>query len=260
MRLRKLSNHWMLSICTIALLVSLAGCVYLRLLEFKNQLVDFDKHFSTQVENSHFVLHFKDPMLYEKDITYLTEVDPSKKEPYKSGEKWIYAFAREAEKGQKAPEGPDLIFTMTTNDEDQLNSTQFSEVFLQIIPHEFLEYSLRSLGKAKVDTNKRHVYAKIENVDEDILNLPTQDEVVETLGEPNQVENQKDITLLVYKYQLRGTESTGEEDDPGKAEARLQFSHECNLLVEAKCRFAGLKLSIDYRKWLKKDDKPIASS
>ncbi len=267
MRLRKIPSHvWML-LCMLVIIIGLAGCVYLRLLEFKNQLDDFDQNFATHVEDSHFVLFFKDPMLYEKDITYLTEVDPSQKDQLGAGEKWVYTFARTSEDEDSEDEttalaGPNLIFTITTNHEDKMNSARFSEVFLEIIPPKFFEYSLRAMGNAEVDTKKRHVYAKIENVDKDMLNLPTREELVEKLGIPNKVEEEenKDYTLLVYKYRLKGTQPTEKKDDPGKAEARLQFNKDSNLLVEVKCQFAGLKLSIDYRKWLNQDKNPIASS
>ena len=76
---------------TLILMLVLSGCVYLRLLKFKHQLVKFDEFFRVEVTDR-FTLHFLKPMLFAKDFIHLSKFQPSRKHPLPNGERWNYIF------------------------------------------------------------------------------------------------------------------------------------------------------------------------
>lgn len=247
-----LANNGFGLMCSLLLLFCVSGCVYLRLLTFKNQLKEFDRYFEVEVDQ-HYTLHFKKPILYSKDIRYLAKIDASRKEEHPEKKTWTYVFQKVIEDNQVQKEKP-LTFTFRFNQKDKLNSISLSPIFLYIVPEDFLTLSFRSLGSAEVDTKKRRVYGDSEVYSEQVLRPPKRDKILKGLGIPSSIETGNDHVILKYTYGLVGGDDLGQDQNKGKADVNLKFDPETDELIHMKGNFAGMKLSINYEKLIKKSE------
>jgi hypothetical protein len=234
------------SIAGIALLLS--GCVYLRLLETQMQIADFDLHFHVSAAE-HFTLHFHTPTLLSGDFTELSGIEPSQRQVLPSGKRHDYVFEKVDKDGQvqRSPAG-NLVFALTFDDKDRLLSWDFSPVFLAIAPAAFLEASLRSLGHASVDKVGRRVEVDSSNLEKVVAELPPRSSVVAALGEPQEIAERPDSLRYVYRFRLDGRAVDESHEKNRYAEAKLYFDKQTDRLRKMSGRFAGLKLSINYRK------------
>ncbi len=246
------TNYGLGILCSVLILLFVSGCVYLRLLAFKNQLKEFDRYFEVEVDQ-HYTLHFKKPMLYSKDIRYLAKIDASRKEEHSEKKSWTYVFEKVVKDNQLQKEKP-LMFTFRFNQKDKLNSISLSPIFLYIVPEDFLTLSFRSLGSAEVDTKKRRVYGDSEVYSEQVLRPPKRDKILKGLGIPGSIETENDQVILKYTYRLVGGDDLGEDQNKGKADVNLNFDPETDELILMKGNFAGMKLSINYEKLIKKSE------
>lgn len=95
MHRRHLANALILTL----LLSFLSGCVYIRLLKFKNQLHDFDDNVVVQKEEG-LSLIFPKPVVRDEDFVFITESQPSRISLVSSEPKiedWDWRFEKEIE-------------------------------------------------------------------------------------------------------------------------------------------------------------------
>ncbi|MGX2039356.1 hypothetical protein ACWJKU_04370 [Methylocaldum sp. MU1018] len=227
------------------LLLALSGCVYLRLLEAKNQLADFERNFRIQVADGQFHLHFLNPVLLSEDFRYLTKLHPSRIEKLPEGYRWYLDF-RQTNNPARTDET--IVFGMTFNGKNQLSRWDFSPVFLEMAPAAFLEASIRSLGKGKVDEGRRQLKVNPEDLPKVSAAPPNRKKILEVLGPPAEESAKDGMTLYTYRFKAE-TVPVGEENEKKRiAEARLYFDPSTDELVKMSSRFAGLKIAIDYRR------------
>ena len=100
-----------------ALLLSLNGCVYLRLLELKNQFAEFDKYFRVEA-GEHFVVRFLHPVLYLDDFSELAKIEPTRVENLPVGRRSVQVYRKLDRNGAPQP-GVDIVFTLDFNKEDR---------------------------------------------------------------------------------------------------------------------------------------------
>ena len=232
----------------LAMLLLLAGCVWLRLLEIKNQLSDFEENFRVEVADQHFIVHFLDPVLLSEDFVYLSKLQPSRIEKLASGSsKWYLDFRIDPAK-EESQKKKRVTFTMTYNSEDRLAAFDFSPLFLEIAPAAFLEASIRSLGLGQVDQDKRQLKVNPEDLPKLTAQLPKIEAITSVMGKPASEHTENGLKILVYRFKADAMPVDPEYADRRLAEAWLYFDPKRNELVRLKGRFAGLKLSIDYRK------------
>jgi hypothetical protein len=234
----------------LPLLTFLSGCVWLRLLDTQQQIAEFDRHFYVE-SGEHFVLHFLHPKLYSDDFVTLSGLKPTLISPLSDGQRWQLKFRKIPPPGNAAGPGADLIFDLTFNPADLLVRWDFPPEFLAIAPAEFLEASLRSLGRAKINEGKRQLSADASTLPKLAATLPEMAQVTRTLGEPLEVENRPDGRLYVYRYLLDGQAVEPEYEKNREAVAKLLFDPTTRRLLKMSGRFAGLKISIDYRRFSK---------
>jgi len=226
-------------------LFSLSGCVYLRLLEAKNQLADFERNFRVQVAGGYFHLDFLNPVLLSDDFRYLTKLHPSRIEKLPQGYKWYLDF-RQTESG--ALPGKTIVFGMTFDRENRLSGWDFSPVFLEMAPAAFLEASIRSLGKGKVDEGRRQLKVDAEDLPKVSPPPPNRQKILDVLGSPAEQSVKDGMTLYVYRFKADAI-PVGEEDEKRRiAVAKLYFNPVTDELIKMSSRFVGLKVAIDYRK------------
>ena len=225
----------------------LSGCVWLRLLDTQRQISEFDQHFYVE-SGEHFILHFLHPKLYSDDFVTLSGVKPSHVAPLSEGQRWRLNF-RKIDAQRNTSAAKDLAFDLTFNPANLLVRWDFPPEFLAIAPAEFLEASLRSLGKAKINEGKQQLSADASTLPTLNNALPEVSHVTKTLGEPLEVENRPDGQLYVYRYLLDGVAVDEAHEKNREAVAKLLFDPVTHRLLKMSGRFAGLKISIDYRRF-----------
>jgi len=226
-------------------LLTLSGCVYVRLLEAKNQLADFERNFRVQVTDDYFHLDFLNPVLLSDDFRYLTKLHPSRIEKLSQGYRWYLDF-HQMDSGDQP--GKTIVFGMTFNGKGKLSGWDFSPVFLEMAPAAFLEASIRSLGKGKVDEGRRQLKVDAEDLPKVSAPPPNRKKILEVLGSPAEQAEKDGMTLYVYRFKAEAI-PTGEEDEKRQvAVAKLYFNPVTDELIKMSSRFVGLKIAIDYRR------------
>ena len=245
-------------VCLILIFMS-TGCVYLRLLEIMNQLKDFDRNYRIEV-NQVLTVHSLDPVLYSKDVLYLTKVEPSVVTEDKPGFRWTYRFEKMNKDGRTVEQGKDIIFEMVFNEQKRIYQFKFHEVFLKLAPPEFIELSLRALGNAKIDQRDRRVDANPDVWYGKKLKAPLAAVIIPRLGEPAREETVDPNRTVVYKYRLTVPEGSTIPEDKRIAEVNLVFNQHTNELFKMVIRFAGMKLSVNYQKLIERSKKMLPAS
>jgi hypothetical protein len=133
-------------------------------------------------------------------------------------------------------------------------------LFLQIAPPEFLEASFRSLGGAEINEGKKQLRAKAEFIDKISADLPKKSVVLQQLGEPLEIENEDKQEIYKYQFHLDAREVEEGYEDRTLSEVKLTFDKETTELVKMAGRFAGLKISINYRNFQEEDESKVATA
>ncbi len=231
----------------LAALLVLAGCVYTRLLEVKQQLNQFERYFRVE-RSDHFILHFLHPVLLSDDLVYLSKLKPSRVTKLGRGSRWYQDF-RKVESARN-PESPTvtIAFELTFDEQDRLISWDFPPVFLSMVPAPFLETSLKSLGSADIDEVNRQVRASLRALPRLKVKPPAREAIVNTLGQPAEISAKNGQRLYVYRFKSDTPPIDAEYEDRRVAVAKLFFDPTTDVLTKFYGRFAGLKFAIDFRK------------
>ncbi len=231
---------------------TLTGCFYwIRAYQTYLQMDDFDQHFSITAINE-FNLFFKDPILYNDDFISLSKLQPSEKATIETGESWRYWFRKVDQQGNILQPEVKFYFDLDFNKEERLTEWSFSELFLQIAPAEFLEISIRSLGGAVINKGKRQIKANTDSIEKIDTELPQRAQVVNQLGEPLEIGHKDQQDIYLYHFQLETKDIKEGYEDRALSVVKLIFDNNTDELVKMSGRFIGLKISINYRKFVKK--------
>lgn len=234
----------------LALISLLSGCMYwLRAYQVYLQMNEFDRYFSVVV-NDDFTLQFKDPVLYNSDFVALSKLYPSEDTPEPNGRCWRYWF-RKVDANKKIIE-PEIKFysDLSFNQEKRLTAWSFSSLFLQIAPPKFLEISLRSIAGATIDKEKRQLKAHTDLLQKISAELPKKSAVLAKLGPPLEIRDEPDQEIYIYHFLLDTHRIEEGYEDNALNEVKLSFDKKNQELFNMAGNFAGLKVSIDYRKFL----------
>jgi hypothetical protein len=139
---------------------------------------------------------------------------------------------------------------LTFNKEERIIAWSFSSLFLQIAPPKFLEVSLRSIGGAEIDTEKQQLRANSKLIDKIAEDLPKKPAVLSQLGEPLEIKDEGDIEVYMYHFLLETHHIEKGYEDRALSEVKISFDKKTQELIRMSGRFAGLKVSINYRKFL----------
>lgn len=248
--MKTITGRVLRSLVVLALAASLTGCIYwLRAYQTYLQMDEFDRYFKVVVKDD-FTLHFKEPILYSGDFVSLARLHSSQEFPTADGKRWRYWF-RKLDKRNKIVK-PEIKFysDLTFNKYDRITAWSFSPLFLEIAPPKFLEVSLRSLGGAEINKDKMQLRANTDLIDKISATLPKKQDVVAKLGEPIRIDDDKNQEIYLYRFRLETHEIEKGYEDRALSEVRLSFDKSTQELTRMAGRFAGLKISINYRKFL----------
>jgi hypothetical protein len=232
----------------VALALTLSGCVWLHVLELKNQISDFDKNFAIKVTD-HFTLRFLDPVLYSDDYVALAKVEPTRKTPTPEGSRWTQVFTKLDASGNPEPKKT-VIFNFDFNKEEQLSKWDFSPTFLVFMPPKFLEAAVRSLGKSKVNQEQRQVQVAPEDIPKVRAEQPTRDKIYASLGKPSEISQEDGLTMEVYRFRTETTYVLEEYQARHQAYANLYYEPGSDIVEKVSARFLGLKFAVDFRNFI----------
>ncbi|MDD1627727.1 MAG: hypothetical protein LUQ26_09695 [Methylococcaceae bacterium] len=243
-------KHFFRILCLLVLTCSLSGCIYwIRAYQTYLQMDEFDRYF-TIVTTDEFTLQFKEPILYSKDFVSLSRLYASEDDPTLEGRRWRYWFRKvDANNKMIVPEVK-FYSDLTFNKEERIIAWSFSSLFLQIAPPKFLEVSLRSIGGAEIDTEKQQLRANSKLIDKITEDLPKKPAVLSQLGEPLEIKDEGDIEVYMYHFLLETHHIEKGYEDRALSEVKISFDKKTQELIRMSGRFAGLKVSINYRKFL----------
>jgi hypothetical protein len=236
-------------IFVIILAITLTGCAYWwRAYQTYRQMGEFDKYFSV-VAAEDFALHFKEPIMLSEDFVSLARLRPTEETPTPDGKHWRYWFRKVD--GYKKPVSPKVEFhaDLTFNTKDKLAVWSFSSLFLEMAPPKFLEASLRSIGGGEINKDKMQLRGNADATEKIAADLPKKPAVVAKLGQPFEVKKEKGQEIYIYRFLL--DTKTIDEGYEGHAlnEVKLSFDNKTQELTRMAGNFAGLKVSVNYKKF-----------
>lgn len=218
---------------------------------------EFDKYFSV-VAADDFTLQFKEPVMLSEDFVSLARLRPTEEKPTPGGGKhWRYWFRKVD--GYKKVVSPEVKFhsDLNFNTKDKLVAWSFSSLFLDIAPPKFLEASLRSLGGAEINKDKMQLRGNTDAIEKIAADLPKKPAVVAKLGQPFEVKKEKAQEIYIYRFMLDTKTIDEGYEDRALSEVKLSFDNKTQELTRMAGRFAGLKISINYKKF---QDKSVDES
>lgn len=227
------------------LLISLSGCLYLRLQTLKTQLSQFDTYFLVREENDGFTLIAKSPILYSSDMLRLIGMDPTSKEQGSESNLWRYVFQKECS-GPKVEDGDfDITVGMLFQD-DKLAEVRFSRRFLSILPKPFLVGIFRAMGQATVNIRKRSVRIPSwsSGKSEEPFQIPNRQDIISLLGSPFSVQNSESGYEITYNYHMK---TNGVNIEPSKTKVWVKFLFgRDERLLRSQADFVGMQIIQDY--------------
>jgi hypothetical protein len=224
--------------------LSLAGCVWTRLLAFKNQLGDFDRYVRVE-DRDGLTLHFNEPVLYGKDLLFLMELEPTRRVTNGTAQTWIWTMRKVPAPGQVPAGDFDLTFS-TALASNRLVGFTLSERFLASIPKPLLLGTMRSLGQADIDAKRRSATMRWVDKGADKESWPslTRGALERLLGAPYLVMIPTNgVSTWVYRYRLETTTKKKAED----LQAKVQFSFQpsTDRLARVEAAYGSLKIAYD---------------
>ena len=182
-----------------SLALTLSGCVYLRLLNFKNQLKSFDRN--VRVENaSGLSLAFSNPVVRDSDFTFITRSPPTKAQSLskqQSVERWTWTFRkRKAQPDHKAYS----IDFETDFEAGFLTRMRIDEDFVDLIGRDFILAMFGSIGDAKINTVRRSASASVDAENLDEISLPSLARILDTMGPPSRKKPTDESIEYEYEF------------------------------------------------------------
>lgn len=183
-----------------AVLLLFSACVYLRLLEVKKQLQNFDENFLLS-GRSELVIEFKHPVLRTKDVRFLIGADPLSLSGTEEGlQHYEFELVRGASEPVTLPMGRlglDLAIQR-----GRLVKIIVPEAFMFLFPRNVVVETLKQAKDAEVFELKKMARGKIRLEKEVEAQLPSYSKTILLLGEPLQKANERDLQVLTYRYAI----------------------------------------------------------
>jgi hypothetical protein len=185
-------------------LLIFSGCVYLRLLEVKKQLKDFDAHF-TLSGRSDLVIEFNHPVLRASDAVFLVGADPLFQETAGGETLYHYAFTLVGSTGTAEVALGRLPLTLAVA-ERKLTKIIVPESFMYLFPRSVFIEVLRQAADAEVFQLRKTVHRRIRLPTTVDAELPSATKVLHLLGPAAEETSTSDGITRLYRYRIAGAE------------------------------------------------------
>jgi len=180
------SKRLLTAICLITLSLTLSGCVYLRLLYFKNQLKKFDQNVTVQ-SSPKLVFGFRDPVIRDSDFVFLSGASPEdieKLHQSHSDEDWTWTF----QKKLGSPDDRPFSMEFKTRFKDRLlTHMEIDETFVQLIGSDPILSLFRKIGEAKINKLRRSMSIELDKPSVPNDSLPSLTEIFDVMGKPSRI-------------------------------------------------------------------------
>lgn len=183
-------------------LPALTGCVYLRLLHFKNQLKAFDENVAV-LPNTQLAFEFAKPIVRNSDFVFLTGSQPSSIDFVDSaGQEELWTWHFQKRKGEDSDRPFQMSFRARFEN-DLLTRLEVDDAFVELFGKDFTEAILSRMGHAKVNKLRRSVTLAIDASSLAQLSPPSLDSVVDLMGQPTEFLKSDSPDLQSCRYEFR---------------------------------------------------------
>ncbi len=237
----KNNNRSIIYVGLILLILTLTGCIFVRMLSVKDQLNDFDTNFDLNDEQG-LTLVFKNPVLLSDDVIWLMKGSPGSVNLIEESEQWTYVFRKQHTTSQDEGDEYDIPMLMVM-EEDKLTQITFPKRFLKNLSIPVLKKMLSSMGNADVSKLGRSASSKYAG--EDTTGIPTSDNVMETLGKPYEIEVGDEKSMLSYLYYLEDAQGNANSDNLN-LELSFVADNDDKSLKSVGGKIRGIKLYLDF--------------
>ncbi|HRY29611.1 MAG TPA: hypothetical protein P5079_06180 [Elusimicrobiota bacterium] len=185
----------------LLLVLATSGCVYLRLLEIKNQLREFNSNFDT-IGDKDLLIQFKKPVLLARDISYLIGAEPLSITLRAKDITWYYEFEIIRSTPLAKPLPLDKLSLSFLLRGGKLVSLTVPENFLRFFPRQMFLETIRQASNAEVNKLRKTVHARLQLSPETDEQLPDIKETVQLLGPPLQKTQEGRLQYYIYRYRI----------------------------------------------------------
>lgn len=194
-----------LALGVAALALLLGGCVYLRLLEVKRQLAQFDRHFAVQTDDG-IRLICQHPVLTTDDIRWIG-LPPASKKQLGRAEQWHVSWVKQLPPGVQE-KGTFHIALDLGFAGGKLTSISIPERYFGLLPKDFVLGVIKSLGGAKVDKSSKTAEAAVD-AQKAALAQPNMPDIGKLLGQATETRVEGSQTIDRYRYVPESKEGRG---------------------------------------------------
>ncbi len=192
-------RHWTqpwlaFALASVALLLS--GCVYLRLLELKKQLGDFDRYFMLQTRDG-VGIRCHEPVLTTRDVRWIG-LRPEQTKTLGVAEQWQVRWMKQLPLGITEPGQFDILIDLGFAN-GKLTRVTIPERYFAVLPKEFLVGVIKSLGRGKIDKSEKKIEAAV-SATEVAAARPKLPAIDKLLGRPSEEYEEGPNTILRYRY------------------------------------------------------------
>lgn len=216
--LRRLSTRLVLALAAVCLALLLGGCVYLRLLELKKQLGQFDRFFLLQTHHG-VGLVCQTPILTPDDIRWIG-LRPEETKTLGQAEQWQVRWIKQLTPGIVESGQFDIAIELGFV-EGRLTRVAIPERYFAVMPKDFLVNIIKSLGQGRVDKSSRKIESAVTAVP------PALPDIDKLLGRPSEEIVDGPNTIVRYRY-VPVTKEAG----AGVFDMRLTFHTTSGKLLE----------------------------
>jgi hypothetical protein len=221
----------------VALLLS--GCVYLRLLQLKHQLADFDRYFRLRTTEG-LRLDCLKPVLLASDIQWLGFA-PATVRKVGRAEQWHLRWVKALPPGVTEEGHFEIAFDLMFID-GKLSGLSIGEHYFKLLPKELVVAGLQSLGHANVDEKSRSVKSAVAvSLQQAGSTWPTRHSVFQLLGTPTEEHVDEKRIVLRYRCPSADPEHRGKEFD-----LRLTFDGRTEMLIKTEGRLPVGNVNFDF--------------
>ena len=184
---------------TISFCLLLSGCVYIRLLQFKNQLKDFDR-FVIVEKSDGLAFVFEQPVLRNRDFVFLTGSLPTQivSDPEDgSSTKWIWRFEKDL--SNASTDACSIVFATTFQD-GLLERVDVDDALLKAMDAEFIVKMLESFGNASINKLKKAARTEVNQDQEPNIRFPSLTAIKTVLGNPTNVRGPEEDIEFENEY------------------------------------------------------------
>lgn len=208
----------------LLILLTLGGCVYVRLFELKNQFGTFDQNFSVDTESG-LTLVFLKPVLREDDMRTL-QLPATSAEEQSGGKACTYVFEKQYA-GDGELDGQHDIVIGSRFSEGKLSEISVDERHFEHFSKDLFLAMLKSFGQAKVNAVTRSARSEVRRAAG--VEPLERDDILAFLGAPYGSHETVGPVSLRYLYKLRPAPGEASKEHEKDYEVIFSFSNEGEL-------------------------------